>query len=333
MKLSAVLAKAVTIVAVVGGGYLLYRNLSRYSFADLVQSIYAIPLSDGLMSFGFVVLSYLALAAFDGSALVYLKRRIAPPRILLASFTALSIGHNVGISLLSSAAVRYRYYTRWGLTAAEVGQLVVFCGFTVALGIATLAGITMIIPLGNREIQGLGGAEVVTIVGAAILLFPVAYVIGARYLPRHFRIRNCDVRVPDWRVALAQVVIGTVNFTFVAASLYFLLRHSADIHFIDVARGYAIANMLAIISHVPGGLGVLEAGLLYALPGEVPFGVLIAFRILYFFIPLATGLPLFLLTEAFHFGGRSKRQRRVEKCDDASRHMRRNSEPDQTPSR
>jgi len=333
VKISTLLTRAVTLVAVLGGGYLLYRNLSRYSLAELMQSIYAIPLSDGLIAFGFVMLSYLSLAGFDGTALAYVGKRIAAPKVLLTSFTALSIGHNVGVSLLSSAAVRYRFYSRWGLSAAQVGQLVVFCGFTVALGIASLAGITLLIPFGEARTFGFLDPAAVTAIGLAALVFPLAYLLAARFLPRRIHFWKWDVRVPDWRLALAQIVIGTMNFTFVAASLFFLLRHSTDVSFINVASGYAVANVLAIISHVPGGLGVLEAGLVYALPGDVPFGVLIAFRILYFFIPLSLGLPLFLLSEAVNWrrGGRDTAPH--QKCDETNRLSRRTIEPDQTPNR
>lgn len=139
MNRGAILTRTLTVIAIVGGSYLLYRNLSRYIVSELMQSIYAIPLSSGLTAFGFVVLSYLTLAGFDGTALAYVGKRVAAPKVLLTSFTALSIGHNVGVSLLSSGAVRYRIYSRWGLSAAEVGQLIVFCGVTVALGIASLA--------------------------------------------------------------------------------------------------------------------------------------------------------------------------------------------------
>lgn len=333
MKISTLLTRAVTVVAVFGGAYLLYRNLSRYSFEELMQSIYAIPLGDGLIAFGFVILSYLSLAGFDGTGLAYVGKRIAAPKVMLTSFTALSIGHNVGVSLLSSAAVRYRFYSRWGLSAVEVGQVVVFCGFTVALGITTLAGVTLLLPFGETRTLDFLGPVAAKAVAAAVLLFPISYVLAARFLPRQVHFWKWDVRVPDWRLALAQVVIGTVNFTFVAASLYFLLRHGTDVRFIDVASGYAVANMLAIISHVPGGLGVLEAGLVYALPGDVPFGVLIAFRILYFFIPLAIGLPLFLISEAWNLrrsGGDGESQRKNE---EVSRLSRRTSEPGQATSR
>ena len=308
MKTGVLLARSVTLIAVIGGGYLLFRNLSRYSFSDLLQSILAIPPANGLAAFGFVILSYLTLAGFDGTALAYVGKRIAVPKVVLTSFTALSIGHNVGVSLLSSAAVRYRFYSRWGLTAAEVGQLVVFCGMTVALGIASLAGITMVVPLDNPRSLGFLQPDTIRQVGLLILVFPLGYVLAARLLPRRIHVWKWHARVPGWRLALAQVVIGTINFTFVSASLYFLLKHGTDAHFLEVARGYAVANVVAIISHVPGGLGVLEAGLVYALPDEVPFGALIAFRFLYYLIPLSFGLPLFLLTEAVHLRSRSRRR-------------------------
>lgn len=308
MTRGAFLARAVTAIAVVGGSYLLYRNLSRYSMSELLESIYAIPLSNGLTAFGFVVLSYLTLACFDATALAYVGKRVAGPKVLLTSFTALSIGHNVGVSLLSSGAVRYRFYSRWGLSPVEVGQLIVFCGVTVALGIVSLAGITMLIPLANPRNLGFLDPQAVRLVGALILVFPLGYVLAARFLPRQIHVWRWHLRVPGWRLALMQVIVGTTNFSFVAASLYFLLKGSADVHFLEVARGYAVANVLAIISHVPGGLGVLEAGLVYALPGDVPFGVLIAFRIVYYLIPLALGLPLLLLTEVAYLRGKSPRR-------------------------
>lgn len=308
MKTRTFLTRAFTLVAFVGGGYLLYRNISRYGLDKLTDSISSIPLESGLLAFCFMAGSYLSLAGFDGSALYYLGKKLPPQKILLASFVSLSIGHNVGISILSSGAVRYRYYTRWGLTATQVGQLIIFCGFTVALGIATLAGALLMVADDKAAAFNIPGP--LSYIGLAIvlLIFPVAYVMACVFLPYHLTIRNWSFRVPDWKLAVFQIAIGTLDFLMVAACLYFLLSGLADVRFIDVALGYAMANMLAILSHVPGGLGVLEAGLLYALPGDVPFGVLIAFRIVYFLIPLVLGLLLFLATEVWHLRENLKEQ-------------------------
>ncbi|MCO6187796.1 lysylphosphatidylglycerol synthase domain-containing protein [Rhizobium sp. L1K21] len=297
MKLRLFLTRTLTLAAIVIGCVLLYRNISRYSAEELLRSIYAIPFENAALSLVFTAASYVCLAGFDGTSLAYLGRRLPPPRVLLVSFVSLSIGHNVGVSMLSSGAIRYRYYARWGLTVAEVGQLIVFCGFTVALGIVTLSGSSMLLSLGRPQAASFLPPAAMTGLALALLAFPLCYLLAARFLPRHIRIYKWHMKVPSWRLALVQILVGTVNFLCVAACLYFLLKSLVDIQFIDVALGYSIANMLAILSHVPGGLGVLEAGLLYVLPGAVPFGALIAFRIVYFFIPLAFGVILFLATE------------------------------------
>ena len=42
----------------------------------------------------------------------------SPARVAGASFIAYAVANNVGFAMLSGASVRYRFYTRWGMTAA-----------------------------------------------------------------------------------------------------------------------------------------------------------------------------------------------------------------------
>ncbi|MND74896.1 Inner membrane protein YbhN [compost metagenome] len=73
-----------------------------------------------------------------------------------------------------------------------------------------------------------------------------------------------------------------------------------EITYFEVAGAYVTANVASLISHVPGGLGVLEATMLGILPGAKIIGALVAFRVLYFFVPLMIGLPTFLASEAYY---------------------------------
>ena len=70
--------------------------------------------------------------------------------------------------------------------------------------------------------------------------------------------------------------------------------------YIGVASVYVIANTTALISHVPGGLGVIESVVMYLLPGQDLIGPLLVFRFVYFLIPLCIGLVVFLVTELFY---------------------------------
>jgi len=103
--------------------------------------------------------------------------------------------------------------------------------------------------------------------------------------------------MPPPRLALAQLAIGPINFAMVAACLHQTLSGMGDVSYLAVAAVYVIANVTALISHVPGGLGVIETVVLYLLPGANVVAALIAFRAIYFLLPLCIGGPLFAVTE------------------------------------
>jgi uncharacterized membrane protein YbhN (UPF0104 family) len=68
-----------------------------------------------------------------------------------------------------------------------------------------------------------------------------------------------------------------------------MLRATSDIGYFPVAAAYLTANAAAIISHEPGGLGVIEAVLLALVPGANVIGALVAFRAVYYLIPFLIG--------------------------------------------
>jgi hypothetical protein len=51
------------------------------------------------------------------------------------------------------------------------------------------------------------------------------------------------------------------------------------------------------VSHVPGGLGVLETVVIHLMPQPAVVGALVAFRVLYFLIPFTIGAALFAAYE------------------------------------
>jgi glycosyltransferase 2 family protein len=288
----------ITVVAIALAGFLLYRALDRYSFDQVVASVTAIPRTRLLAAGGFAAASYVCLTGFDALGVRYAGRPLAYGRVALASFTALSIGHNLGFAALSSGAVRYRFYRRWGLTAEEVARLIVFCGATVGLGLLILAGSALLLHPGLAErASGLSRATVLGL-GMVCLVLAGSYVVLAALVRRPLRLRHWTFTLPGLRLALGQAVVGTVNFTLVAACLHQVLAAVAEVSYPAVASAYAIANATALVAHVPGGLGVIEGVVLLLLPGAEIFGALVVFRFVYFLVPLAIGGTTFLVSEA-----------------------------------
>jgi uncharacterized membrane protein YbhN (UPF0104 family) len=283
--------------AVCLAAFLLYRTLSRYSLNELIAAVTAVPVPSLLAAAGFAAASYVSLTFFDYLALRYVGRPLPYPKAALASFTALSLGHNIGLAALSSGAVRYRYYSRWGLAAGEVAKVIVFCGVTVGLGLTTLGGAALLLrsPLAV-EITGLTHPVIVAL-GLGCLAAPAIYLALSIFVRRPLRIRRWSLEIPGFRLAAAQVLIGSINFAFVAACLHQTLAAVADVAYPGVASVYVIANATALVSHVPGGLGVIESVVMYLLPQDNLIGPLLVFRFVYFLAPLGLGGILFAVTE------------------------------------
>lgn len=277
------------------GCWLGYRTFEGRSFSEIIGAINDIPGIHLALAFACAAASYLCLSGFDALAVRYVGKPLAYWKIALTSFVSLSIGHNVGVAALSSGAIRYRFYSGFGLAAGDVGKIILFCGLTVGLGLMTLGGIVLIL----RPTLELGSVDLSPAmtrgVGVLCLLLSALYVVLAWRRKEPVTIRGHAFRLPSVGMAIAQVVLGTVNFAFVAATLHQLLAGAASLP--DTVSAYVLANITGLVSHVPGGLGVLEFVISSLISKGNVVGALIAFRIVYFLLPLGGGISLLIISE------------------------------------
>ena len=305
-KRKAILTYLTVVFGVAIAGYLLYLTFREYSVADIVQSVEAIPTSNMLTALGFAAASYLCLTGFDWTGVHYVRNDLAYPKVALASFLSLSIGQSVGLAGLSSGALRYRYYAHWGMSAEEVTKIVLLSGVTVGLGMAVLSGVVLILnPADAAKVLRLREGAILGI-GTASLLAVASYLALAAFVRAPLKIRKWTFRMPTLRIAIAQAVIGAVNFALVSACLREVMAATADVSYLKAATAFVLANLAILITHAPGGLGVLEATVRHVMGEDASIGSLVAFRVIYFFIPLAIGLPLSLIVEAIFRARKAK---------------------------
>ncbi|MCB9968725.1 MAG: UPF0104 family protein [Geminicoccaceae bacterium] len=285
--------------------WFLWRQWQEIDVREVVASARDIPLFNLLAAGAFAALSYLCLTGFDFMAVRYAGRPLPYHKVAPASFVSLSIGHNIGIAALSSGAIRYRFYSRLGLSEGDVGRVILFCGVTVGVGLLTLAGLAAVVnPSLAGEILRLDSPALVVGLGVLCLVLVAGYVAMAAFVRRAIHIKRWRLQTPPLRLALGQVVIGPLNFACVAGCLYWCVAALGDVGYLGVATAYVIGNLAALVSHVPGGLGVLEGVVMVLLPGASVVGGLLVFRAVYFFVPLAIGAPLFGLIELWGLRGR-----------------------------
>ena len=290
--LGACLSAAIIIAAAV----VLYRNLHGIDVGEVLDAIQATPGRDIAIAAAFVAAGYFTLTFYDLFALRTIGRRDIPYRVAaLAGFTSYSIGHNVGASVFTGGAVRYRIYSAHGLSAIDVAKICFIAGLTFWLGNATVLGLGIayapdaaaaILRLPNWCNRSLA------VVTLALLVIYVAWVWRT---PRVVGRQNWEVALPNGPLTLLQIGIGIVDLACCAAAMYMLVPGEPYIGFITVAMIFVSATLLGFASHSPGGLGVFDAAMLVALwqyDKEELLAGLLLFRLLYYITPFALSLAI-----------------------------------------
>lgn len=286
---------ALAVVALVG--FLAYRALAEYSIDDVLASLREISGAQLGAALGLTVASFACLSASDALAVRYAGHRLAYPKIVLASFTSVSIGHVLGFAALSSGALRYRLYSRWGFSAGDVGRVVMFCGTTVSLGIATLGGTAFLLRSDAlAELFGLDRSLLLGL-GSALLAVVVAYLILAARVRRTLRLRRFELPVPSFGLAVGQILVGSTDMLLVSAVLHQMVSGAADVPYVAIATAYVTANAASVVTHIPGGLGIVELVVVSLVPGAHVVGALIAFRAVYHLLPFLIGCSVLAVTE------------------------------------
>ena len=251
----------------------------------------------------FVAGGYFTLTFYDWFALRTIGRKEIPYRIAaLSGFTSYSIGHNVGATVFTGGAVRYRIYSAHGLDAVEVAKICFLAGLTFWLGNVTVLGLGVSIdPVAASAIDQLP-AFPNRCIGFALLFILACYVGWIFAAPREIGRGEWTVKLPSGPNTLLQIAIGIVDLACCSLAMYMLLPGEPNIGFITVAVIFVSATLLGFASHAPGGLGVFDAAMLVALwqfDKEQVLAGLLLFRVLYYLVPFALALTILGIREVW----------------------------------
>jgi len=305
-RLGMALSLTIVVVAVV----VLYRILRDVDLDALLDAIEATNWRTlGIAGF-FVAAGYLTLTLYDLFALRTIGRSEVPYRVAaLAGFTSYAVGHNVGASVFSGGAVRYRIYSAWGLSVIEVTKICFVAGLTFWLGNATVLGLGVLdAPQAARAIDQLP-LWLNRVIALALLALLGAYVAWVWVKPRVVGGEGWQVALPGGPLTLVQIAIGILDLSCCALAMYMLVPDEPNLGFVTVAVIFVAATLLGFASHAPGGLGVFDAAMMVALwqfDKEDLLAGLLLFRCLYYIIPFILSLVILGTREALI--GRSARR-------------------------
>lgn len=278
----------------------LHGLMAELSYAALVKAVGETRPVSIAMALAAMAVSYTALTGYDHASLRFVGA-VVPYRIVArTAFIAYALANTVGLGVLTGGAVRMRMYGAAGVEAGAISRAIAFnagafgIGITAVGAMALLWGAEAVAPIAHLPVIALQAVAAVTVLATALLIS-----LCFRGSTLKWR-EGITLRLPSGPLAVEQLIVSAVDIIASAAVLWCLLP-VGSIAFPAFVGFFAIATVLGIISHVPGGLGVFEAIMLVALGGAVPTdriaGALLLYRLIYHVLPLLAALALLIATE------------------------------------
>jgi len=291
------IAVAVFAVAIV----LVDRVLGKYQWREVAAHLYTTSPRALLAAAALTVGSYLVLTVYDLLGVRNAGAKLRWRTVATASFAAYAVAHNVGFSALAGGSVRYRIYSKAGLTGLQIAQVIAFCTLTFALGSVLLGGLSMLMqPVQAGDVMHVT-PNLARVVGVAMMSVVVVYVITGTIRRKPLMFRGAPVNLPGVGMSLLQVTTACIDLCLASGVLYVLMPEGSTGSFIGFMGIYLLAAAAGLVSSVPGGLGVFEIVLLKltAGPADAKLAAVLAYRVIYYVLPFLLALIVMVAHEAW----------------------------------
>jgi phosphatidylglycerol lysyltransferase len=284
-------------------GFAIEQLTEEVRYDDVVQALADTKISSMLLALLFTGLSFLALVFYDLNAIEYVGKKLPFPHVAVTAFSAYAVGNTAGFGALSGGAIRYRAYSRLGLTPEDIGRVIAFVTLSFGLGLAGVAAIALLIIADEiGPLVGVSSLLLRLIAGSIIAVLGVVLFMGRD--GRILEIGPVAIRLPDSRTWSRQFLVTAFDIAASATVLYVLLPQTAISWPVFLAV-YAIAVGLGVLSHVPAGLGVFETVIIASLGSAVNIdavlGSLVLYRLIYHVLPLMIAVLAVSATEMRRF--------------------------------
>jgi len=276
--------------------YMLARNLD---WGEVRQSLSDYSLQTLLVGALIACASYLVFGCYDLLGRHYSRHHLPARQVLPVAMVCYAFNLNF-TTWIGGVAMRYRLYMRLGLSASTVTRILSLSLLTNWTGYMALAGVIFSLRLVQLpENWGLGMTGL-QLLGFSLLGVVSTYVgICAFSRQRVWHLRERSITLPSLRMAVMQIVLGASNWALMAALIFWLLPEGAA--YASVLGVLLISCMAAVVAHIPAGLGVLEAVFLALLQHQYSqaslIAALLAYRVLYYLLPLLLASATYLVLE------------------------------------
>jgi phosphatidylglycerol lysyltransferase len=304
-----IVGTALSLLLFAGAVYVLHSELREHSLREILGQLRSFPPIRLILSLAATVLSYLALAGYDAVSLAALGYRLPRHRIAYAAFLGYAFANSLPLSVVTGAAVRYRLYSQWGIARAEAARVITLNTVTYVVGLLASAGLAF--ALQPVLVPGFLRLPLRTArpIGFVCLAVVAGYLVWSSRSGGDLKIWRWELPRPTLRRALAQIGVSMGDWVFSGAALYVLLPHRVPFHVFFAV--FLLGQIAGLVAQIPAGLGVFEAIMLWGLTPALSTPAiligLVAYRLVYFLLPLVVATGIWVVREGRRWYRRHRR--------------------------
>ncbi len=296
-----IIPRAISVLLFCVAIWAIYQQLHQYSLKEMAQSVAAIRANYIFAAIALMVLNYGVITGYDTLAIHYIRQSLPYRKIALVAILSTVISNNIGFAVLANSLIRYRFYSRWGISALQIAGISAFCNLSYGLGQMTLSGLVFLLEPLKIPIVLPVPFNSIHLIGVVCLTIVTIYVLISVFSRKSIRLWNWEIPHLPIQITLSQIVISCLDWSLSAAIFYMLLPSSNLFTYPACLGIYLLAQFAGVVSNVPGGLGIFESVMLLLLSPTFStaqlIGALIAFRGIYNFLPFMMTMGVFGIYE------------------------------------
>lgn len=284
-RLAGPLISLVVVALALWGLHGLLRESSPQAIAAALRSL---PSSRLALALGCLLLAYLSLTLYDLLSLRWLGRSQPWRRSAPVTATAFALGNVSFNAMVVGGGVRYAALRPLGLAPSQIARMAVFASLGFWLAYGTVGGLLFALDPVKPSVR----------VAGLLLLAPAGYLLLSRR-PRTLRLRGYLMTMPPLPLCAGQLAAGVAELLAMSSVLWLLLPAIPGLHWSHFMQAFLLATVAGSASQAPGGLGVFDSAFLLLLPRSADISqavaALLAFRVLYYLLPLLLALAALAL--------------------------------------
>ncbi len=265
--------------------FFIYHELKSYSMGSIKEALMRIPSYKLVLAVFLVILNYLILTGYELLAFNITNIKLEKKKIMFTSFISYAFANFIGLSGLSSTSIRINLYSLWDINYKSILNIIKNVYLSFLIGVLLVGGISQII-YPNDLTRFDFVIESTFYIGVAAILAGMFFIF---YFLKKKQLKPKDIFI--------QFLLGLCDWLLVSNILYLFLPPS-DINFGIFLSIFMCAQVLGVLSTIPGGLGVFDVTFVKLLnnyySSDVVVAILIVYRILYYLAPFVIAFVSFV---------------------------------------